>query len=438
MRIVIFSIGTQGDVRPFVALGVALQQLGHRVVIASGASCAALIQENDLEYAPLSADFLEVMASDPRAIQKGLNPIALVPTVRKHLRNMASDWSTQAQSAVAGAELIIGNGMVALLASTMAELVGAKCVETQLQPVTPCPDIPPMVLKPGRKKLPGAVNLGLYQFARVLTWQMLGAAYAQLRRDLKLKPYPWYGPYYRQESRDRYRLLAYSPSLLAPSPHWPQNIKVVGNFYLEQAASWTPPESLEAFLAAGEKPIYIGFGSMVAEDKSTFSERILAGILASGRRAIIASGWGGLEISANKNCYVLDAAPHDWLFPKVALAVHHGGAGTTAAAARAGIPSVIIPFFGDQPFWAWTLLQAGAAPTALDRKTFTAEQFAAAVNLAHSEIMQGKAAELGEKMRRENGVAEAIRCMTEAGLLDAVAAEESLRVIDGELQRCVG
>lgn len=419
MRIVIFSIGTQGDVRPFVALGRGLRERGHSVCIATGTTCEQLVVDNGLDFAPLTADFLEMMAADPRAMQKGTNPLALLPTVRRRLREMAADWAEQGKAAARGAELLIGNGMVALLASSLAELGGVRCLETQLQPVTPCPDIPPMMLKPGRKALPGALNLGLYELLRVLTWQMLGAAYGQLRRDLGLPRYPWYGPYYRTESKQRRRLLAYSPHLLAPSPHWPDNIKVVGNMLLDDGQRWTPPAALKQFLAAGSAPVYIGFGSMVGEDRAAFSAKIVEGIRQSGRRAIVATGWGGLDIAASEQVYVCDALPHDWLFPRVATAVHHGGAGTTAAAARAGIPSVVIPFFGDQPFWAWCLGRAGAAPPALNRKDFSADQLATAIITAADYPMRQAAAELGGRMQQEDGVAAAIAQIQDWGLLEA-------------------
>lgn len=408
MRIVILSIGTQGDVRPFVALGLGLKQQGHNVCIASGKTCEALVRQHGLDFSPITADFLEIMAKDPRAMQKGLNPFALVKTVRGHLKDMAKDWAEQGKAAVAGADLVIGNGMVSLLAASLAELEGARCVESQLQPVTPCPDIPPMMLKPGSKALPGFLNLGLYQLMREVTWMMLGAAYKQLRHDLGLKPYPWYGPYFSAESKSRKRLLAYSPNLLKPSPHWPNNVKVVGSLQLKEAQQWQAPNELTDFLAAGEPPIYIGFGSMLADDQEQFSQKILQAIEKSGQRAILATGWGGLTAQSSPNIMVIKSAPHDWLLPQVSMAIHHGGAGTTAAAARAGVPSIVVPFFGDQPFWAWCLKEAGAAPAAINRKTFTANELVTAINTAKQPQMRENAKQLGQKMATEDGVTAAI------------------------------
>lgn len=419
MNISIFSIGTQGDVRPFIALGLGLQAAGHKVCIASGKTCEALIVNHGLDYAPLTADFLELMAKDPRALQRGLNPLALMSTARKHLKDMAQHWAEEGLAAAKNADLLLGNGMMAVLANSLGEALNIPAVETHLQPVTPCPDIPPMMLTPPNTPRNGKVNELLYHVLRAVTWRMLSAAYSPVRKALELPTLPWYGPYYRQKKEDRRILYGYSPALLPPSPHWPAGVQVTGNWFLNGESKWQPSAELEQFLASGDKPIYIGFGSMLSDDTDNLTTLIYQAIAQSGRRAIIATGWGGLKASADNNpdILVIDAAPHDWLFPKLSLAVHHGGAGTTAAAVRAGIPSVVIPFFGDQPFWAWRLEQNGVAPKMLKRKTLTAEKLADAINMASMPDMQIAATELAGKISNENGVQSAIALLTQWGLL---------------------
>lgn len=420
MNITIFSIGTQGDVRPFIALGLGLQSAGHKVCIASGQTCATLVRSHGLRYSPLTADFLEVMAKDPRAIQRGLNPLALMSTARRHLKDMSQHWASEGLTAAEGADLLLGNGMMAVLANSLGEALGIPSIETHLQPVTPCPDIPPMMLTPPARPRNGTLNELLYHVLRGVTWRMLSAAYGPVRKSLNLEPLPWYGPYYRQKKQDRRILYGYSPALLPRSPSWPQGVQVTGNWFLQGEAKWQPSAELNAFLSGGDKPIYIGFGSMLSDDTDGLSTIINEAIAKTGRRAIIATGWGGLAAQdhSNPNVLFIDAAPHDWLFPQVALAVHHGGAGTTAATIRAGIPSVIVPFFGDQPFWAWRLKQNGVAPAALMRKTLTAEQLAAAITAASADEMQTAAALLASKIAQEDGVKTAIATLEEWGVLE--------------------
>lgn len=407
MKIAIFSIGTQGDVRPFVALGLGLQAAGHRVCIVTGSGCEALVRRHGLEHVLLSADFLELMAKDPQVLQRGLNPLALLRTARRELLAMSTDWVAQGREAVRGAELLLGCGMVASLAAALGECYDIPCVETHLQPVTPCPDIPPMMLPPPSRPRPGLVNRGLYHSCRVLTWQMLAPAYARVRSQLGLAALPWYGPFYRR-ARDHRVLYGFSPSVIAPSPHWPDSVSVAGNWFLDEGPGWSAPASLEAFLAAGPKPVYVGFGSMLGDDSQRLSAAFAKALSQRGQRAIFATGWGGLAEVAQEHIYCLESVPHDWLFPRVAAAIHHGGAGTTAAAARAGIPSIVMPFFGDQPFWAWRLQTLGVAPKALARKKLVCADIEAALAAVGEPAMCRQAAVLGQAIRAEDGVAAAI------------------------------
>ena len=420
MKIAIFSIGTQGDVRPFVSLGLGLQAQGHQVSIVTGDSCEQLVRRHGLDYAPLTADFLELMAKDPEVLQRGLNPVALLRTARRELLAMSADWVTQATQAANGADLLLGCGMVASLAAAIGERYDIPVVETHLQPVTPCPDIPPMMLPPPRRPRPGMVNQGLYHACRVLTWQMLSPAYRQVRQKLNLAPLPWYGPFYRRR-RTHHVLYGFSPSIIPPSRYWPESVRVAGNWFLDEAQTWQAPESLEAFLAAGDKPIYVGFGSMLGDDSAALSEVFLQALRNSGRRAIFATGWGGLADVDDDNVYCLTSAPHDWLFPRVAAAIHHGGAGTTAAAARAGIPSIIMPFFGDQPFWSWRLQQLGVATRSLDRKSLNVADVEQAIESATDAALRQRAATVGAQIRAEDGVAAAIAQLSKWGYLPPVS-----------------
>jgi UDP:flavonoid glycosyltransferase YjiC (YdhE family) len=145
---------------------------------------------------------------------------------------------------------------------------------------------------------------------------------------------------------------------------------------------------------------------------------------------VLASGWGGLsgeEGAQSDQIFFLRHAPHDWLFPRMSAAVHHGGAGTTAAAVRAGIPSVIVPFYGDQPFWARCLNRQGVAPPAVARKTMTADTLASAITDVQYPAMIQRAAALGSAVRAEDGIGEAVRCLAGWGLLPAVTEDAALQ-----------
>lgn len=418
MRITLFSIGTQGDVRPFVALGLGLQAQGHAVRIASGATCRELVERFGLEFAPLTADFLEAMARDPGALQRGKHPLTFLSTARQLLAEMSVNWPEQGLAAAEGQDLLIGNGMVSMLAGSLAQKLGVGFLETQLQPVTPCPDIPPMVVTPKGDRPWGPMNLALAHFYRLIVWQMLRAAIDPLRRALTLPAISWRGPYGARDP-DHYPLLyGFSPTLLPPSPHWPAGVHVAGNWFLDDP-DWQPSSALQAFLAAGDKPVYLGFGSMVSAASDALTGRLLAALRRSGQRAILATGWGGLAESdgLGEQFFQLKEAPHHWLLPRVSAAIHHGGVGTTAATLRAGIPSVVIPFFGDQPFWAWRLKQLGVAPAALKSDQLDSDSIARALDAALHPATRERAAAIGEVVAGEHGIASAIAQMQRWGLL---------------------
>jgi UDP:flavonoid glycosyltransferase YjiC (YdhE family) len=165
-----------------------------------------------------------------------------------------------------------------------------------------------------------------------------------------------------------------------------------------------------AFLAAGAPPVYIGFGSMANRSPQKVAHLVPEALELSGQRGILAAGWGGLaQANLPDHIFALDAIPHAWLFPRVAAVVHHGGAGTTAAGFRAGVPSILVPFTGDQPFWARRVTELGVGPQPIPRRKLTAERLASAIAAATTDQnMRARAAALGERIRAEDGVARAI------------------------------
>jgi len=180
---------------------------------------------------------------------------------------------------------------------------------------------------------------------------------------------------------------------------------------LDENTSWTPPPALMDFLDRGPAPIYVGFGSMGSRKPEETADMVLQALAQTQQRAVLISGWGGLRKAALPDTvYMADSIPHAWLFPRVATVVHHGGAGTVAAGLRAGVPSIVIPFFGDQPFWGRQIAALGVGPDLIPRASLSAERLAHAIQQAVTDTaMRSKAAELGNTIRQEDGVGEAIR-----------------------------
>jgi UDP:flavonoid glycosyltransferase YjiC (YdhE family) len=418
--VVIFALGTQGDARPCIALGQGLARRGYAVRLVTSANFADMVKAAGLDFKPLSGDFQALLERDGQIVEQGLNPLAMARLFRRQLAIWASDWVAQGCAAILDAGLLIGVGSATLLAESLAQAYRLPFVQAQLQPLTPSRRLPPMPLASRWPRLPGALSLAAYQLLRLGMWQVMRPAIDRhVRAPLGLRPYAWRGPYFdRRDGRDRI-LYGFSEQLLPRPADWPSDVSVTG-YWFADAPQWQPPQALQRFLETGAKPIYIGFGSMVSPAAEAFTATVLAAVRQSGRRAVLATGWGGLKTSPrhdDENICFIQQAPHDWLLPRVSAAIHHGGAGTTAAAARAGIASVVVPFYGDQPFWATCLTQRGVAPPALRRRGLDATTLAKAIEAAHAPLMQAQAAALGQRLRGEDGVATAIERLQQWGLL---------------------
>lgn len=431
--IAIFTIGTLGDVLPCIALGQGLRRAGYPVRIVTSANFASLVRDAGLEHYPLSADFQAMLDADRSIADRGLNLYAMARTFRERYAHWARDWAAEGLAASEGACLLIGVSNAIQLAKALSEARGLPFAIARLQPLTPSRILPPMVMAGTRERLPGALSLGLYKLIHLLVWYVMKPAINDLvRPQLGLPRYPWHGPHLGRNAQQEKTLNGYSAALLPRPADWPESSQITGYWFAEQT-SWQPDEDLRRFLAGGDKPVYVGFGSMVNADAVAFTRTVLDAVERSGLRAVLATGWGGLDGAdgaRDARTYFLRHAPHDALFPHMCAAVHHGGAGTTAAAVRAGIPSVVVPFYGDQPFWARCLQRRGVAPPALQRKSLDAARLAQAILATQQPSMLQAAAQLGRTVRAEDGIGTALAQLRAWGLLDPAAPEtRSLRSV---------
>lgn len=415
-RIIIFAAGTEGDVRPFLALGQGLAAAGHEVVLATGEDSAARARALGLEHAPLSNN-VRALAERYPGMLDGRLQLGMMRVLLREMRQMAQAWAQEGMAAAQGATLIIGSGNVALVGASVAEKLGVPFVVASVQPFEPSRDLPPVMLKPAKR--PGLVNLALHHLTRAMIWQSGRKPMNIVRRDLGLAPYSWAGPWERAYGYGAPTLYGFSRHLLPVQPEWPARFSVVGFFNLPQAQGYEPPPELARFLAAGPPPAYIGFGSMVSGRTAELGQIVAEALRMTGGRAVLARGWMGLgrELADHPGICLVNDVPHDWLFPRMALAVHHCGAGTVAAAVQAGIPTVPVPFAGDQFFNGWQLGRLGVATPALDQRRLDAAGLAGAMRQAAAEDMRARAAALGALTRAEDGVGAAIGQLKAWGLV---------------------
>jgi sterol 3beta-glucosyltransferase len=288
--IVIFTIGTQGDVRPCVALGQGLQRAGYPVRIATSGNFAELVRQAGLAFYPMTADFQAMLEADRSIADHGLNLREMARIFRERYSNWAANWVTEGLTASEGAGLLIGVSNSILLAKALSEALAIPFAIARLQPMTLSGILPPVMFSISRRRTPGILSRGAYYLIFKLLWGVMRPAINDIvRPQLGLPLYPWYGPYFRDLHRAN-AINGFSRHVLPRPADWPDNSQVTGYWFFDEP-QWTPPDALSQFLEAGTKPVYIGFGSMVSTNATAFTQTVLDAVKKSGHRAVLATGW---------------------------------------------------------------------------------------------------------------------------------------------------
>ena len=398
MRTLILTFGTRGDVQPYVALGVGLRAAGHAVTIATTDEFESLVAGHGLTFARLRGDFLKLaQASDGQRP----NLLKLLPQWIAMARDTLDDEWRAAQSA----EVLIYNPSAFGGEHIAAKLQAPAFAAFPAPLYTPTRAFPSPFFPFARL---GPFNRASHRLLTVMATAIYGRPIREWRRDvLGLPPA-------RGETLVRGRpipmLYSFSEAVVPRPADWPAHVTITGYWFLDAPPAWEPPSDLVAFLEAGPPPVYVGFGSMFMAGGAGLTRIVLDALARTGQRAVIATGWGGLTAEAAPDCihFVADA-PHDWVFPRVAAVVHHGGAGTTAAGLRAGRPTLICPVVGDQTFWGRRVAALGAGPAPLSNARLTPERLAAALTQAAGDpAMRERAAAVGQRLQAEDGLARAI------------------------------
>lgn len=422
MRVLLATLGSRGDVEPFLALALALQRAGHTPTLCASRRYAGWIEGWGVDCAPMDDGFVNLLESlEGRAgLERadGLLGMArtvwrLAPQIKPLQLQVQRDLWAAAQASAPQALVfhpkLAGAPDVAAALGIPATLL---LLVPMLEPTAAfaCPVFPPWLGARGgaRSRRAG------YRLVRGLTRRFSAGPALAWRREQGLGPRPAGLDLLHDASARAIPLLhAHSPALLPRPADWPAHAQVCGFLRLPAQPDWQPPAELQAFLAAGPAPVFIGFGSMAGRHPQQRARQVLEALQRAGLRGVIGRGWGGLqpgELPAN--VFALDSAPHDWLFPRMAAVVHHGGAGTTAAGLLAGRPSLACPFFGDQPFWGGLLHRCGVGPAPIPQRQLQAETLAAALTqLVEHRPYQQAASQLALRLAQEDGGGRAVRLL---------------------------
>jgi len=401
MKLAVVTYGTEGDTRPLAALGRALIDAGHQVHLLADASTLHSAAALGVPASPLSGDIRRALAPG-EALSNAVSRKGGFQDTSRALATVANAntpaWMREVADASEGCDALIVSGLAAFVGLSVAEYRNIPAIGTGLIPITPTSDFASPFLPPDR--VPRWLNRSSHRLVNGLLWQAFHKTTNAARANVCGLP-----PRKRVWT-EHPMLYGVSPSLLPRPEDWPANAFVCGQWSVAPSA-WTPPPALEAFLAIGEAPIYVGFGSMAGFDRAKMADALVTAI--AGRRALFYPGWSGIDAaSLPGNFFVVGETPHHWLFPRTSMVIHHGGSGTTHSAARAGVPSVVVPFAGDQFFWAERLLQAGVAGEPVTGRRLQASVLAQGIAFAQRPEVQDRARKLGERMALEDGLGNAV------------------------------
>lgn len=410
MNVLILTYGTRGDVQPYIAMGKGLRRVGHCVTLATSERFKSAVEAADLRYefmndgmlalleTPKGQDMLENTTNILDVVKHTLSLIKQVGPIQRALAE--ESWAAAQQSRP---DIIVFHPK-AFIAPDIAEKLGVPVAMALVVPgLVPTSEfqimLPPIKLGRWYNKLS-------YSFVNRLIALSVAKHVRAWRKKNNLPKAKAFDLLHAADGTPIPVLHGFS-ELVVPRPDdWPSTATICGCWYEEDDQYYEPPPELAAFLAAGQPPIYVGFGSMKGRDPERLASKVIEAVQKAGVRGILATGWGGLKVETLPVGMIeVDQVSHAWLFPRVCGVVHHGGAGTTAAALRAGKPSIVIPFFGDQPFWAHRVhqLNAGSAPIPLKKLTVTKLK-AAIEEITSDQNIIYHAAALGVKLREEEGV----------------------------------
>jgi len=408
------AAGSRGDVQPCVALGLGLQGAGHEVTVASWEPYRSMVESRGLAFYPVAGPAPGSLMS--ALVDAGRNPLKYARRFRPLLRPHVERGIRDCLAACADADAVLYTplGFAGFMAAehlmlpsvgSMVEPLFVRSGAYQSAAVGPPARLP---------ALRGPYNHLSHRAVEQLYWRVMQPLVADAREKIGLPPMRvLQSPLVEIHRTRRPLLLGWSRHVLPADPRDEARRPTTGYWFLDGGPDWEPPEKLRRFLEDGEPPVALGLGSMTGVEAAETGRIVAATAEALGRaglRGVLLSDHAGVDATLPDNVVrVPGEVPYDWLFSRVAAAVHHGGAGTVAAALRAGLPSVVVPVLPDQAFWAYRVSSLGAAPTPIRQRDLSARRLSEAIlRAADDPGIRRRCESLGARIAAENGVARAV------------------------------
>lgn len=419
MKIAITTVGTRGDLQPYIAIGLGLKDAGHEVLIVSSKNEQTFVENYGLDFFALSVDIQKLMDGDEvQEMSKGNNPIKFILSHlkgSKKLKQLMVNTQAEIWAACQTADIIIFHpGMP--LGFFIAQEKKRISVMANPFPVIATKDYPAILFytSPRFGKLWNKITHKIFE---KVFWSLSKSAIVEFwNNSVKTKMNFSTSPIQQQIESGMPVINGYSNLFFHQPNDRQSNIQTTGNWFIDKEPNFTPPTDLTNFIDKGEPPIYIGFGSM--KDISNF--KITLNIIKEAlditkQRAVVGLGWSKLSYNEiiPDNIFLIESIPHTWLFPKMKTVIHHGGAGTTATGLRAGKPTIIIPHNADQPAWGQKVFELGVGSKPIKKTNLTADNLVRAIQFAQQPNIIANADKLGQELRKENGVKNAVKIIND-------------------------
>lgn len=413
------TIGSRGDVQPYIAFCKGLIAQGHRAKIATHREFQSWVESHGIEFGVVEGDPAELMRI---CVENGMFTYSFLKEASSKFRS----WIDELLSSAWTACQWTGGSKTDVLLESPSAMAGIHIAEALSIPYFRSFSMPwtrtrayPHAFAVPEQKMGGAYNYFSYVMFDNVFWKATASQVNRWRtKELSLprtnldKLQPNKVPF----------LYSYSPAVVPPPLDYSDWIRVTGYWFLDEATNWKPPQELRDFISCarkdGKKLVYVGFGSIVVSDPAALTRTVIRSVLKADVRCILSKGWSDRldaqdsnapEVPLPKEILQIKSVPHDWLFHQIDAAAHHGGAGTTGASLRAGLPTIVKPFFGDQFFFGNRVddLAVGICIKKMNVSTFSRALW----EVCNSQRMRKRAQALGETIRSENGVDNAIEAM---------------------------
>lgn len=402
MRVTVMTVGSRGDIQQYLAIALGLREAGHDVRFATHAEFEPFVRAYGVPFAPIPGNPFQGMNAG--LVQDGAQRADESPDARRD--RAIREWIQGGLDASRDADALVYS-QLCFVGYHVAEALRIPGVWANHTPAHSTSAFPTIYQQTGRS-WGGWYNRFTHFADQRLFWLGTRRAVNAARRELlDLPPIGWAGVHARMQAEHHSTLYGFSPRVVPKPADWPDWVELTGFWFLPRPADFTPPPDLVRFLESGPPPVYVGLGSVANTNPFRVTRAIVRAVRRGGYRMLVMPGQVELDpADLPEETFVVRSVPHDWLFPQVACVVHHGGVGTAATAMRGGVPSLGVPFFGDQYFWARRIHEIGVAPSPIRREEATEDNMLAAIRSMMNDVaMRRRAAMLGAGLEGEHGTA---------------------------------